>query len=132
MTEDKKLKAEDVKKGLEEYIKFAAFHHTQYTSIDVDILKNTLDVLKEYESENIALNRRAMPSSGHILKVGSALLFAENKEDYTTTINAIKSEAYKEFWEELKRRNTMDERIISVASGDNLLKELAGEDGDRR
>ena len=91
---------------------------------NISLAKDTLDILKEYELENLSLNRRAMPASGHILKVGNALLFAENKEDYDTAINAIKSEAYKEFWEELKRRNTMDKRIVSVTSGDNLLKEL--------
>lgn len=39
----------------------------------------------------------------------------------------IKAEAIKEFWNELKSRNTMDERIVSVASGDNLVKEMAGD-----
>lgn len=53
--------------------------------------------------ENIALNRTAIPSSGTILKVGNALLFAENKEDYDITINTIKSEAYKEFAERVKK-----------------------------
>ena len=45
-------------------------------------------------------------------------------EDFT---ELIKVKAYKEFWGELKKRNTMDERIVSVASGDNLLKEMVGE-----
>lgn len=35
-----------------------------------------------------------------------------------------RAEGMKEFWEELKKRNTMDERIVSVDSGDKLLTEL--------
>ena len=39
----------------------------------------------------------------------------------------IKAEAIKEFWDRLKAQNTMDERIISVKSGDDLVKEMAGD-----
>lgn len=39
----------------------------------------------------------------------------------------IRSEAIKEFWDRLKAQNTMDERIISVKSGDELAEEMAGE-----
>lgn len=39
----------------------------------------------------------------------------------------LKHEAIKEFWQRLKSQNTMDRRIISVESGDNLLKEMAGD-----
>ena len=38
-----------------------------------------------------------------------------------------KNEAIKEFWNRLKAQNTMDERIISVKSGDDLVKEMVGE-----
>ena len=38
-----------------------------------------------------------------------------------------RNEAIKEFWNILKAQNTMDERIISVKSGDDLLKEMVGE-----
>lgn len=34
------------------------------------------------------------------------------------------SKAIKEFWDRLKAQNTMDKRIISVKSGNNLLKEM--------
>lgn len=37
----------------------------------------------------------------------------------------IKSEAIKEFWNKLKSQNTMDRRIISVESGDTLVKEMS-------
>lgn len=41
-------------------------------------------------------------------------------------IDGIKVEAIKEFWGKLKEQNTMDARIVSVASGDNLVKEMTG------
>lgn len=39
----------------------------------------------------------------------------------------IRAEAVKEFWNRLKAQNTIDERIISVKSGDDLAKEMAGD-----
>ena len=44
----------------------------------------------------------------------------------------IKAEAVKEFWERLKAQNTMDERIISVKSGDELIEEMAGKNSYER
>ena len=38
-----------------------------------------------------------------------------------------KAEAIREFWNRLKAQNTMDERIISVKSGDELIEEMAGD-----
>ena len=38
-----------------------------------------------------------------------------------------RNEAIREFWDILKAQNTMDERIISVKSGDDLVKEMVGE-----
>lgn len=105
-----------------------------YLSKQCDELQAENETLK---GENIALNRRAMPSSGHILKVGNALLFAENKEDYDITINAIKAEAYKEFAERLKRKACMhnhkecsfpDIKVVCLWDIDRLLEEMVGED----
>ncbi len=89
------------------------------------------------KAENIALNRRAIPSSGHILKVGNALLFAENEEDYDITINTIKTEAYKECVEKAKREidrqphskslEASGERFRIIKILDNLKKEMIGE-----
>lgn len=40
-------------------------------------------------------------------------------------LKVIKKTEIKRFWEKLKNRNTtMDKRIISVESGDNLVKEM--------
>lgn len=38
-----------------------------------------------------------------------------------------RNRAMEEFWEKLKSQSTMDKRIISVETGDNLLKEMVGE-----
>ncbi len=85
--------------------------------------------------ENIALNRTAIPSSGTIFKVGNALLFAENKEDYDITINTIKTEAYKELAEMLKERAETQQvhysyrDIVEVRDIDNVLKKLTEKGG---
>lgn len=42
----------------------------------------------------------------------------------TEDLKTAKSEAIKEFWNKLKSQNTMDRRIISVESGDTLVKEM--------
>ena len=74
----------------------------------IQALKEQIEYLEaeneRLKGENIALNRRAIPSSGHILKVGNALLFAENEKDYNITINKIKAEAYKEAFEKVEER----------------------------
>ncbi len=102
---------------------------------DKDLINRLQAENERLSKENIALNRRAIPSSGHIFKVGNALLFAENKEDYDITINAIKAEAYKEFDECLKEdclsyplgKDDLT-MLVDVNSYNNLLKELVGEE----
>ena len=97
----------------------------------LDLINRLQAENERLQGENIALNRRAIPSSGHILKVGNALLFAENQKDYDITINTIKSEAYKEFAERLKAIPSADKDVQEVfeARINNILKELVG-DGD--
>lgn len=43
---------------------------------------------------------------------------------YKMHYETVKVEAVKEFWDRLKAQNTMDKRIISVKSGNNLIKEM--------
>ena len=54
---------------------------------------------------------------------------AENKKfaDIGKMYSEVKAEAIKEFWDELKKRNTLDERIVSTITGDKLVKEMVGE-----
>ena len=47
-------------------------------------------------------------------------------------IKNSKAEAIREFWNRLKAQNTMDERIISVKSGDELIEEMAGKNSYER
>ena len=44
-----------------------------------------------------------------------------------SNVKTARTEAIKEFWSRLKAQNTMDERIVSVRSGDALVKEMVGE-----
>ena len=46
-----KLTDAEVKKALEEYINFADLEYTNHTSIEVDILKNVLDLINHQEEE---------------------------------------------------------------------------------
>lgn len=55
---------------------------------------------------------------------GNGAILTKTLDDYDNLIGDISAEGIKEFWNELKARNTMDRRIISVESGDNLVKEL--------
>ena len=44
--------------------------------------------------------------------------------DLLNFYGCLKNEAVIEFWGKLKAQSTLDERIVSVASGDALVKEL--------
>ena len=95
--------------------------------------KNLKAENERLSKENIALNRRAIPSSGHILKVGNALLFAEKQEDYNTTINHIKAEAYKEAFEKIRDKQFLGELdlrgvfyLVTSEDIDEVEKELVG------
>lgn len=46
-----KLTDTEIKKALEEYINFADLEYTNHTSIEVDILKNALDLINRQEEE---------------------------------------------------------------------------------
>ena len=43
-------------------------------------------------------------------------------------LKTTRAEAIKEFWKELKNRSTLDHRIVSTVTGDNLVKEMVGEE----
>ncbi|MBR5460660.1 MAG: hypothetical protein IKV53_07290 [Clostridia bacterium] len=76
-----------------------------------DVLKNQVDTQKA-EIERLEEENR-----GFSICLDSAV----------KTALKIKSEAIKEFWNELKSRNTLDYRIVSTITGDNLVKELTEE-----
>lgn len=76
-------------------------------------------------SENIKRLRDENERLQELYSLAVAKREMETRE-FTEALKTIEAEAVKLFWNELKKRNTMDERIVSVASGDNLLKELTG------
>ena len=45
---------------------------------------------------------------------------------YADSIDSINLEAIKVFWNKLKERNTLDNRILCISTGDNLIKEMEG------
>lgn len=49
-------------------------------------------------------------------------------EELAKYLDEIKSEAIKEFWSELKKHSTLDWRVVSTITGDNLAKEMVGEE----
>lgn len=136
---DKKLTDNEIKKALKEILEIMLCEGDLQRSATIS---NALDLInciqaenERLKKENIALNRRAIPSSGTILKVGNALLFAENERDYNTTINHIKAEAYKEIKERLEPLKQFRccmlgneyELSVTMREIDNLLKEMVGE-----
>lgn len=45
---------------------------------------------------------------------------------YADSIDSINLEAIKVFWNKLKELNTLDDRILCISTGDNLIKEMEG------
>lgn len=59
------------------------------------------------------------------VKVGhNSEVHSKSIRDYDSFLDGVSLEAVKNFWDELRKRNTMDERIVCVASGDEIIKEM--------
>ena len=150
-----KLTDAEVKMALEEYINFADLEYTNHTSIEVDILKNALDLINRQEGEN--------EKNENIIRVADktiATLQAENESlkaeverlnnnisamstTLSTSARATRHEAYKEFAERLKEKmvkhnfkyadTLFSANVATVPMVDNLLNELVGDlDGKRK
>lgn len=86
---------------------------------------NTKDCITQLSINALDLINRKNAEIERLKKENEA--FAELEQGcYVTGYKKIRAEAIKEFWGKLKEQNTMDARIVSVASGDNLLKEMTG------
>ena len=79
-----------------------------------------LDLLKKQQAEI----ERLKCETGKLLPKNCP--YAVQMEISSNLETKIRAEAVKEFWERLKAQNTMDEKIISVKSGDDLVKEMTG------
>ena len=123
MTKSKKISVEKMLKTLKEILELSCdVGDLQRAST----IRSTIDLITQLHSDNERLvreNKTLSENADTAFQDG----LNEAQDLYANQIrNEIRAETCKEFWEELKRRNTMDERIVSVASGDNLLKELVG------
>lgn len=54
-------------------------------------------------------------------------IFKESYYSAKKKLETAKNEAMQDFWNELKKRSTLDWRIVSTITGDNILKEKMGE-----
>lgn len=69
----------------------------------------------------------AIRKNAEIERLNSDITSLSNTiQNLLLTVSKTKESAIKEFWDELKKRNTMDERIVSVVSGDRLIMEMRG------
>lgn len=90
---------------------------------DVD---GKLKYIYELEAEIERLQHDTAEFPNRVL-CSKGLILTRSLAEYDELINEIASEAIKEFWGELKRRNTLDYGIVSAIAGDNLVKEMVGE-----
>ena len=82
-----------------------------------------LDLINRQKAE---IERLKHEYSNAILTIKSKDSFIEYLKEYAKErkIEEIENRGIKKFWKRLKSQNTMDRRIISVKSGDNLVKEM--------
>lgn len=85
--------------------------------------ENTLSALKTKYTEEIESLKRRLSNSQLHEKETTKLL--KDERLHRVNENYIELQAVKLFWETLKHReSTMDKRIVSVAVGDSIIKEM--------
>lgn len=86
-------------------------HHSGQADIIADRFRELIDEnnRQKAEIERLKVDLQSMRNAANSYK-----MHYEN----------AKVEAVKEFWDRLKAQNTIDKRIISFKSGDNLVKEM--------
>ena len=85
-------------------------------------MSKVLDLINHQKSEIDKLKEE-----NDVLKQQTYFAYEVEIPQYRALSTITKCKAIKEFWGELKSRNTTDKRIVSVETGDNLLKEMVGE-----
>ena len=95
------------------------YHHDLLCMFSVK--SDALNLIRKQQAEI----ERLKCETGKLLPKGCP--YAVQMEVSNNLETKIRAEAVKEFWNRLKAQNTMDERIISVKSGDDLVKEMAGD-----
>ena len=138
-----KITDAEVKKALKEYIEFADFEYTEYTSIRLDILKNALDLINRLEGENkkneniiriadktiatLNAENESLKAEVERLRDNNNLL-TEAGQEWQRRYKTAKAEAYKELAERLREKTKWLFSSVSINNEiDNLLNELAGD-----
>lgn len=110
------LTSSEIKKALEDKIEFKNFDENEYAVIDIEKLKNALDLINRYEAEVERLKKE---------KDEYAYLYDKH---INTAFSHIKAEAYKEFAEKIKEKTKWLFSSVSINNEiDNLLNELVGD-----
>lgn len=124
-----KLTDAEVKKALEDKIEFKNFDENEYAVIDIEKLKNALDLINRYEAEVERLKEDIK-----ILRVSveqAPLIRKDGKSPLSLLTAEIKAEAYKEFAERFKKKLSQKYTTslwkVYCEEIDNLLKEIIGE-----
>ena len=114
---NKKLTDNEIIKALEDKIEFESFDENGYAVVDIEKLKNALDLITRQKAEIERLNE--------VYQANQQLINALNKSYFLA-----KTEAYKEFAERLKGYATQgfweSDAYVGAEQIDDLLKELNG------
>lgn len=119
-----KLTDAEVKKALEDKIEFENFDENEYAVIDIEKLKNALDLINRYEAEVERLNN-------NISAMATTL---------SNSARATRHEAYKEAFEKVKGKARLvctghgeAGFVVDILDIDNIFNELVGNgDGKRK
>lgn len=103
-----------------------------HNCLNCPYLKAGMSCIRIMQSDALSLIRKQQAEIERLkCEIGKLLpkdcSYAVQMEVSNNLETKIRAEAVKEFWNRLKAQNTMDERIISVKSGDDLVKEMAGD-----
>lgn len=96
-------------------------YHNRIFLCRISMASDALNLIRKQQAEI----ERLKCETGKLLPKGCP--YAVQMEVSNNLETKIRAEAIKEFWNRLKAQNTMDERIISVKSGDDLAEEMAGD-----
>ena len=139
-----KLTDSEIVKALEDKIEFENFDENGYAVVDIEKLKNTLDLINRLQAENERLNKENQlmldnhPANTHrnCVVIDNGVIYTKTIEDYEKFLTDVSTEAYKEFAERLKEKswdvpyetkNAHFVQVVDVGDLDNLLKELVGD-----
>ncbi len=129
-----KITDSEIVKALEDKIEFENFDENGYAVVDIEKLKNILDLINRLQAENERL-KNAYKQCAWERDIFAEDMKEEIKKDCSylmLDIKTIKAEAYKECIEKVKALFPSDNEPYQYweihEGADNILKELVGED----